>query len=114
MPAKGFVLMLCLLFGLFCSTLALAALTLVSLSNQFNDAALRQQRQANDARSNIATPAAGPDALAVSCPAQFQLWPTAWQQCRLDRPDKAGMTLNQDGQVVVTWRIDWQTQGGEL
>ena len=46
MQTKGFVLVLCLLFGLLISALALAALMLSELSSRFNQAGLQQKRQA--------------------------------------------------------------------
>ena len=50
MRTKGFVLVMCLLFGLLCTVLALAALTLSGLSSQLNQALLRQQQGFTSAR----------------------------------------------------------------
>lgn len=114
MRTKGFVLVMCLLFGLLCSALALAALTLTALCSQFNQAILWQKQK--PVTLQLPQTAAGVAAhlLPVPCPPQFNLWSSAWQSCQLRRVAKTDLTINSDAGVIVTWQIDRQTQGGEL
>ncbi len=114
MRTKGFVLVMCLLFGLLCSALALAALTLTALSAQFNQAILWQKQRPASVQlpQNVVGVAA--DMLPVPCPPQFNLWPSSWQSCQLRRLVSTDLTSDSDAGVIVTWQIDPQTQGGEL
>lgn len=116
MQTKGFVLVLCLLFGLLISALALAALVLSELSSRFNQAGLQQKRQALSAEATVQSPVAqaGQPAILSQCPAQFQVWPAHWQQCRLLRTEQADLNPNDAGQIQLIWQVDPHTQGGEL
>lgn len=102
---------MCLMFGLVCSALAMAALTLTELSGQLNQAVLQQRSQT---LARHAPTLSMHEALPVSCPGQFQIWPVEWQQCQLKRPTRQTLTAAADAQVVLSWQIDPQTQGGEL
>ncbi len=116
MPTKGFVLVLCLLFGLLISALALAALVLSELSGKFNQAGLQQKQQAQSAAAQVLRVAAqaGNTMTLPQCPAQFQVWPAQWQQCRLHRPEQTDLTQNSFGQIELIWQVDPNTHGGEL
>lgn len=116
MQTKGFVLVLCLLFGLLISALALAALMLSELSSRFNQAGLQQKRQAMSAEATVQSLVAQAGQLAIlsQCPAQFQVWPAHWQQCRLLRTEQADLNPNDAGQIQLIWQVDPHTQGGEL
>lgn len=114
MRTKGFVLVMCLLFGLLCSALALAALTLTALSAQFNQAILWQKQRPATVQLPQAAAGIPPDLLPVPCPPQFNLWPLAWQSCQLRRSDNNDLNSDSYAGVIVTWQIDPQTQGGEL
>lgn len=114
MSTKGFVLVMCLLFGLLCSALALAALTLTELSTQFNQAVLQQKQQALTAMSHQILSGSGRDMQAVRCPAQHQIWPETWIRCQIRRVSRQDLAAGSYGQVIVTWQIDPLTQGGEL
>lgn len=116
MQTKGFVLVLCLLFGLLISALALAALVLSELSSRFNQAGLQQKRQAMSVETNVQNPVeqAGRAVTLPQCPAQFQVWPAQWQQCRLLRAEQADLSQNSVGQIQLIWQVDPHTHGGEL
>lgn len=116
MQTKGFVLVLCLLFGLLISALALAALVLSELSSRFNQAGLQQKRQALSAEATVQSPVvqAGQPAILSQCPAQFQVWPAHWQQCQLLRTEQTDLSSNEAGQIQLIWQVDPYTQGGEL
>ncbi len=114
MRTKGFVLVMCLLFGLLCSALALAALTLTALSAQFNQALLWQKQRPAKVQLPQETAGHTPEQQSVPCPPQFNLWPSDWQSCQLRRAANTDLTLDIDAGVVVTWQIDPKTQGGEL
>ncbi len=116
MQTKGFVLVLCLLFGLLISALALAALVLSELSSRFNQAGLQQKRQAMSADAKVQSPFedAGQPVTLPQCPAQFQVWPAHWQQCRLLRAEQVDLTQNSVGQIQLIWQVDPHTHGGEL
>ncbi len=114
MRAKGFVLVMCLLFGLLCSALALAALTLTALCAQFNQAVLWQKQRPVTVQLPPISAVNAPAQLSVPCPPQFNLWPSAWQSCQLRRVANTDLTTDSDAGVMVTWQIDPQTQGGEL
>jgi len=116
MQSKGFVLVLCLLFGLLISSLALAALVLSELSSRFNQAGLQQKRQVLSAEAQVKSPVAqaGRPVTLPQCPAQFQVWPAHWQQCRLLRAEQADLSQNSVGQIQLVWQVDPYTQGGEL
>lgn len=114
MRTKGFVLVMCLLFGLLCSALALAALTLTALSAQFNQALLWQKQRPATVQLPQITAGHTPEQQLVPCPPQFNLWPSDWQSCQLRRAANKDLTVDSDAGVVVTWQIDPQTQGGEL
>ncbi len=113
MRAKGFVLVMCLLFGLLCSALALAALTLTALCAQFNQAVLWQKQRPVTLQLPPATGASA-EQLSVPCPSQFNLWPSAWQSCQLRRVANSDRTIDSDAGVKLPWQIDPQTHGGEL
>ena len=117
MRTNGFVLVFCLLFGLLCSSLAMAALVLSELSFQFNQAALMQLQQNLAAKTRGAAQPSAPDGPLLSlpeCPAQFQAWPAHWQRCQLGRHAGQDTTVISPGQVSIIWQIDPTTQGGEL
>lgn len=114
MRTKGFVLVMCLLFGLLCSALALAALTVTALSVRFNQAILWQKQRPATVQLPQISASHTPVQLSVPCPPQFHLWPSAWQSCQLRRVANTELTTDSDAGVMVTWQIDPQTQGGEL
>lgn len=116
MRVKGFILIVCLLFSLLIGALAMAALVLSELSSRFNQAGLQQRQQALHHAANIAPlpPSTGTALRLPQCPAQFQIWPADWQQCRLHRAEPSGLPLHSYGQVELTWQVAPQTQGGEL
>ena len=60
------------------------------------------------------TAQAGQPAILSQCPAQFQVWPAHWQQCRLLRTEQADLNPNDAGQIQLIWQVDPHTQGGEL
>ncbi|MDZ7870267.1 MAG: hypothetical protein U5L02_13910 [Rheinheimera sp.] len=116
MQTKGFVLVLCLLFALLISALALGALVLSELSSRFNLAGLQQKRQAMSAEAKMQSPVenASQPVTLPQCPAQFQVWPAHWQQCRLLRAEQADLNQNSVGQIQLIWQVDPYTHGGEL
>lgn len=114
MRTKGFVLVMCLLFGLLCSALALAALTVTALSVRFNQAILWQKQRPATVQLPQISASHTPVQLSVPCPPQFNLWPSGWQRCQLRRVANTELTTDSDAGVMVTWQIDPQTQGGEL
>lgn len=114
MCTKGFVLVMCLLFGLLCSALALAALTLTALSAQFNQAVLWQKQRPVTPQLPQTSAGAAAQVLPVPCPLQFSQWPSAWQTCQLRRAVNTDLKTDSDAGVILTWQIDPRTQGGEL
>ncbi len=115
MRPNGFVLVFALLFGLLCSSLALAALVLTELSSQFNQAALAQRQLSLQAQL-VGTPSALPAQRQElsQCPAHFQLWPAGWQRCQLGRETETTQSVATIGHVVVIWQVDLTTHGGEI
>ncbi len=116
MRPNGFVLVFSLLFGLLCSSLALAALVLTEMSSQFNQAALTQRQLSLHAQNAgiAALPAPAQRQDLIRCPASFQPWPQGWQRCQLGRDSVATQSATATGQVVIIWQVDLTTQGGEI
>lgn len=102
---------MCMMFGLLCSALALAALTLAELSGHLNQAILQQRIQTLSRHAPVTSVL---ETLPVACPGQFQTWPAEWLQCQLQRPTRQTLAAGPDVQIILRWQIDPQTQGGEL
>jgi hypothetical protein len=114
MKTNGFVLVVCLLFGLLAGVLALSALTLSQLSSQLDQGVLLQQQQLMAAEKEASAHGLAQQNLADMCEISNPGWPVHWQQCQLALSFAPAASDNSFGQLSLSWQVNPQTQGGEL
>lgn len=114
MKTNGFVLVICLMFGLLAAALALSVLTLSQLSSQLNQGLLLQQQQLISAEQEALQQGFTQQSPLHLCEQANSGWPAHWQQCQLDLSLAQSFSDNSYGQLSLSWQVDPQTQGGEL